>query len=149
VGEFQAEEATLFKEKVARVAALVLLVTGAAVLISCRAEVTAPEPVGGTGKAQLDTPGINGYAHHGITFKELPFVDVEWECETCDEFIGEDATDAYGFYEIDYDGDWSNHDGHNLKGYASRTGYNTATNTVTNFQSANIPYGRDFYLYPE
>jgi hypothetical protein len=139
----------MFKVKVARVAALVLLATGAAVLISCQAEVTAPAPVEGTGKEQLDTPGINGYTYDALTSEEIPGVDVYWECETCPEYLGDDATDAYGFYEIDYSGDWEDHDGHNLKGYASKPDYSTATNTITNFQSTNIPYRRDFYLYPE
>ena len=139
----------MFKARAARVAAFVLIAAGAAVFISCQAEVTAPAPVSETGKTSLDTPGINGYTYDAHSLDEIPFVDVNWECETCDEFLGHDATDAYAYYEIDYGGDWSNHDGHNLKGYASKTGYYTATNTITNFQSANIPYQRDFYLVPE
>jgi hypothetical protein len=139
----------MFKAKVARVAALVLLVTGAAVFIACQAEVTAPVPIGETGKTSLDEVGISGDVRHGIFNWPIPDVDVHWECETCEKYLGNDATDQLGRYNIDYDGDWSNHDDHNLKGYASKTGYTTATNTITNFQSDDIPYERDFYLYPE
>jgi hypothetical protein len=139
----------MFKARAARVAAFVLIVAGAAVFISCQAEVMAPAPVSETEKSTLDFVGISGDVRHGIYNSPIPDVDVNWECETCDEFIGNDATDQFGRYNIDYDGDWSSHDGHNLKGYASKTGYDTATNTITNFQSANMPYERDFALYPE
>ena len=139
----------MFKARAAQAAAFVLIVAGAAVFISCQEGTTAPAPVRGTGKDSPDSVGISGDVRHGITNWPIPDVDVNWECETCDEFIGTDATDQFGRYNIDYDGDWSNHDGHNLKGYASKTGYYTATNTITNFQSANMPYERDFDLYPE
>ncbi len=138
----------MFKAKVARAAALVLLATGAAVLMSCQAEVTAP--VEEASEEQFDTNhGIEGYVTDAMSSDPIADVDVHWECETCDKFLGENATDAYGYYEIDYEGDWSDHDGHNLKRYASKTGYQTGTNTITNFQSANMPYRRDFTLYEE
>jgi hypothetical protein len=139
----------MFKAKAARVAAFVLIMAGAAVFISCQDGTTAPTPVSETGKDSPDSVGISGDVRHGITNWPIPDVDVNWECETCDEFIGNDATDQFGRYNIDYTGVWSDHDDHNLKGYASKTGYYTATNTITNFQSANMPYERDFALYPE
>lgn len=138
----------MFKIKAVRFAALVLVVAGAAFLVSCRAEVTAPAPVREKGKTALDSAGIYGYTYKNVGGLLLD-VWVEWECETCAEYLGGDAVDDVGRYDIYYEGDWSEHDGRDMRGYASKTGWETAENTITNFQSNNMPYRRDFILYPE
>jgi hypothetical protein len=139
----------MFKAKAARLAAFALVVAGAAFFISCQNGATEPTPKHELTTQQDGVLGIHGYTYEAITQEKLIDVEVEWWCETCSEWLGSDAVDDVAHYDIYYDGDWSDHDGHNMRGYASKPGYETAENTITNFQSVNIPYERDFYLYRE
>jgi hypothetical protein len=138
----------MFKVKVARVAAFVLFVAGAAVLISCQAEVTAPAPPESEAPS-FDLARIFGYTYKSIGGKLLD-VHVEWWCNTCSETIGDDAVDDQGRYDIDPPEpfNWEDHDGHDLEGEATKTGYSPASQYIDDFDSSTT-YQRDFTLYPE
>jgi hypothetical protein len=139
----------MFEVKVARAAALVLLATGAAVLISCQAEVTAPAPPESEAPS-FDVVRIWGYVEDdfGIRLKDA---DVEWWCNTCTgEPIGSDAVDDIGRYDIDPPPpfNWGDHDDHDLEGEAYKTGYYGDPQYIDDFDSSAV-YQRDFELYEE
>jgi hypothetical protein len=139
----------MFKKKVARVAALVLLVTGAAVLISCQ------EQDGPTGFMLPETdaePAFYGYVYHGISHAFIDDADVKWECMTCSPsvLLGE-ATSGEGgdpgYYDISTETWFTSHDEHDLRGTASKSGFDDAYAYIEDYVFEDS-YPRDFYLYP-
>jgi hypothetical protein len=77
----------MFKVKVARVAALVLLATGAAVLISCQGGPSEPTP---GALPETDAHYVYGYCYSKIY------------CVTCDDWIyTEDTSGPNGYYRCD------------------------------------------------
>ncbi len=139
------------KVKAPRVAAFVLIVTGAAIFIACQAEVTAPEaPMEGEAPS-YDTTRIWGYVKNqfGVGLKDA---DVVWWCNTCSgTVIGSDAVDDIGRYDIDPPSPpfyWYDHDGHDLEGEATKTGYGDVSQYIDDFD-ADAVYQRDFTMYPE
>ena len=117
--------------------------------MSCQAEVTAPESPPKSEAPSYDIIRIWGYTKDGFGLKLLD-VDVHWWCNTCAEAIGEDAVDDEGRYDIDppYPFNWDDHDGHDLEGEATKTGYSPASQYIDDFDSS-ASYRRDFTLYAE
>jgi hypothetical protein len=146
-GNRNKEEKTTFEIKGVRLAALVLVVTGAAIFVSCQAEVTGPESTPKGEARSYDTTRIWGYTKDG--FGEILLdVNVAWWCNTCAEAIGEDAVDDVGRYNIDPPPpfNWDDHDGHDLEGEATKPSYSPASQYIYDFDSSAV-YQRDFYLY--
>ena len=137
----------MFNIKAVRLAALVLVVAGAAVFISCQNEVTAPEPAPKGEAPSYDTVRIWGLVKDSLGGK-LTDVDVEWWCNTCAEEIGEDAVDDIGRYDIDPPPpfNWDDHDGHDLEGAAYKEGYSCDPQYIYDFDSSAV-YQRDFIMY--
>jgi hypothetical protein len=140
----------MFKAKAARVAAFVLIVAGAAVFISCQDGTTAPAPPPESEAPSFDVVRIWGYVTNQYN-EPLKDAQVVWWCNTCSgEIIGDDAVDDIGRYDIDPPEpfNWDDHDGHDLEGEASKTGYTPASQYIYDFDSSAV-YQRDFVLYSE
>ena len=139
----------MFAPHSTRAAPFVKTATGAAVLISCQSEVTAPEPAQKGEAPSYDTVRIWGIVRDNFG-QELTDVDVEWWCNTCAEEIGVDAVDDIGRYDIDPPPpfNWDDHDGHDLEGAAYKEGYYCGDQYIYDFDSSAV-YRRDFTMYAE
>ena len=124
-----------------------LFVAVVAVSLSCQADGPTATPEAEVEEGTDANVGIWGYVLDADTLEGIADADVDWWDESTG-MIGSDAVDDIGRYDIDPgdEYDWSDHDGHNLRGEASHPAYHSQQNTITNFQSSNIPYKRDFYL---
>ena len=136
----------MFKVKVARAAAVVLLATGAAVLISCQDQT---EPMPGALPSYDDYGDIYGYVKDGFG-GALEDAEVTWECMDHTPWInlGTDYTDENGRYECPpcwFEG----HGGDDFKGTASKEGYTSDEEEIYDWPPSDPPVRVDFVLYAE
>ncbi len=132
----------------------VLAVVGvmAAVLLGCQSDVTEPTPL--KAPAMDDVLVVEGNIYDAISSAVIDDreVDVTWYCvshyEEPNHFIGADTTFS-GYYAISSGQDMSIHNTHYFLGKAVAAGYKDAYAHISNFQAGNMPYWRDFYMYPE
>jgi hypothetical protein len=75
---------------------------------------------------------------------------VVWECETCDSWIGQDETNAFGYYAIwRTESGWLEHSDHDLKGTATHPNFDPDIQTISDFSYQQVIYEVDFYLTPK
>jgi hypothetical protein len=124
-------------------------VAGAAVFISCQEQ---ESPTGFTTLAGTDDVSFYGYVYHGVTEEPIDNATVKWECteHTPWVLLGQTSTGLggeSGYYEIGTESWFTGHHGHDLKGTASKSGFDDAYAYIDNYQFGSS-YPRDFYLYP-
>jgi len=135
--------------KAVRFAALVLVVTGAAVFISCQEQ----EAPAGFVLSETDAePAFYGYVYNALTLDPIDDAYVKWECTTCSPpvLLGEATSGEEGeagYYEIGTETWFTSHDGHDLRGTASKSGFSNAYAYIYDYEF-EVSYQRDFYLYP-
>jgi hypothetical protein len=139
----------MFKAKAARVAAFALVAAGAAFFISCQDEPTEPT---GLILPETDDAAFYGYVYHGLTEEPIDQATVKWECTDHTPWIplGQATTGLggdSGYYEIGTEAWFTSHDAHDLKGTASKSGFDDAYAYINNYEYG-ISYRRDFLLYP-
>jgi hypothetical protein len=136
----------MFKNKPARLAAFAFFIAGAAVFISCQDGTTAPTAGRELGTDQEEILGICGHTYDAES-GAIEDALVVWHCETCDALIGEDVTNAFGWYEIYLtESEWLLHEGHDLKGTATHPAYQPAYAYIDDFSYQFTPYTRNFLL---
>jgi hypothetical protein len=118
----------------------------AAAFLGCQNDVTESTTTEG-----LDTFAIQGYVKDAWG-SGIADANVEWYMETPTGMVLIGyyyGTDATGFYGIDWESAWTAYKGKNLSGVAWAPEYDYGYAYITNFQPDDIPYLRDFTLYPE
>jgi hypothetical protein len=149
----------MFTPKVARVAAFVLFGAGAAVLISCQADITSPVtlPTSGPTPTSVGEPVAGGFDAIGVQgtvtdkYTEDPLADVTvnirctYPCDFC--LVDTSDTDAFGWYECD-SGNWGDHDEHTIRVRAAKTGYSQSPPYawIDPFDASEIPYTVDIEM---